>query len=92
MRVRRAVPLLCLASALAACASAPPVVREPGPRYTCCEAGEVDRVYQAGETLTIHWIVDPAARISGEVELNAHMTVIAIPPTAPSHPLLGVRG
>jgi hypothetical protein len=53
---------------------------------------EVDRVYQAGETLTIHWIVDPAARISGEVELNAHMTVIAIPPTAPSHPLLGVRG
>jgi hypothetical protein len=24
--------------------------------------------------LTIHWIVNPAARISGETELNAHMT------------------
>jgi hypothetical protein len=74
VRINRAASLLCLASALAACTSAPPVTPEPGPRYTCCEAGELERVYQAGETLTIHWIVNPAARINGEIELNAQMT------------------
>ena len=74
MRLIRAVPFVCLASALAACTSAPPASQDRGPRYTCCEANEIERAYQPGETLTIHWIVNPGTRMSGEIELNAHIT------------------
>ncbi|MBM0235877.1 hypothetical protein JNW88_00040 [Micromonospora sp. ATA32] len=44
--------------------------------YTCCEAGDVDRLYQPGQTLTVHWTVespDPGAT-PPQVELTARLT------------------
>ncbi|MBU8856446.1 hypothetical protein KSK32_04125 [Micromonospora sp. WMMB482] len=47
------------------------------PTYTCCEALDVDRPYQPGQTLTVHWTVespDEPSSTSPQVELAARLT------------------
>ena len=79
MNVPRARLLICLVTPfLGACGAAPTGRVSAAPvTYTCCEAGDVDRLYQPGQTLTLHWIVvspnKPAATPS-RVELTAHLT------------------
>ncbi|MGW3855802.1 hypothetical protein [Micromonospora arida] len=45
--------------------------------YTCCDGQDVDTVYQPGQEMTVHWIVqpgtDPAAK-PAQVELTARLT------------------
>lgn len=71
--------LACLVVPLmAACGTEPsgPVTAAPA-TYTCCEAQDVDRPYQPGQTLTVHWIVVPADEPDGtppQVELAARLT------------------
>ncbi|MBM0258105.1 hypothetical protein JNW89_16060 [Micromonospora sp. 4G55] len=45
--------------------------------YSCCEAQDVDRPYQPGQTLTVHWTVespDEPGRTPPQVELTARLT------------------
>ncbi|WP_232233926.1 hypothetical protein [Micromonospora chokoriensis] len=45
--------------------------------YTCCDATDVDTVYQPGQKLILHWIVTPGtapASKSPQVELTARLT------------------
>ncbi|MDI5940348.1 MULTISPECIES: hypothetical protein [Micromonospora] len=80
MNVSRARLLACAVMPfLAACgpgASGPAEAAAPV-TYTCCEAQDVDKSYQAGETLTVHWTVEspeqPGAASTG-FELTARLT------------------
>ncbi|MEU4777768.1 hypothetical protein [Micromonospora sp. NPDC023633] len=79
MSVSRVRLLTCLVMPLlAACATEP-----SGPAttasviYTCCEAPDVDRLYQPGQTLTLHWTVESPeepGRTPPQVELTARLT------------------
>jgi hypothetical protein len=45
--------------------------------YSCCEAGDVDTLYQPGQTLTIHWMVNRSDEPDATplpVELAARLT------------------
>ncbi|MFD2767082.1 hypothetical protein [Micromonospora eburnea] len=45
--------------------------------YSCCEAGDIDRPYQPGQTLTVHWTVESPeqpAVAPPQVELTARLT------------------
>ncbi|MFC0100984.1 hypothetical protein ACFFKH_26140 [Micromonospora marina] len=70
--------LCCLAvPLLAACGTGPSEVAAAPPTYTCCEALDVDRPYQPGQTLTVHWTVefpDEPSSTSPQVELAARLT------------------
>jgi hypothetical protein len=63
---------------VAACAAQPsrsPAV--PQVTYSCCETKDVDTLYQPGQTLTIHWIVnrsDESGATPLPVELGARLT------------------
>lgn len=64
---------------LAACGAEPSemVAEVPPSAYTCCEDLDVDRPYQAGQTLTVRWTVespDEPGSTSPQVELTAHLT------------------
>ncbi|MGB2568835.1 hypothetical protein ACPFP2_10340 [Micromonospora citrea] len=66
--------LACLVlTFLAACDTTP-----SGPvAATCCEARYVNRSYQPGETLTVHWSVGPSdepGAIPPQVQLTARLT------------------
>jgi hypothetical protein len=53
----RLVTAACIVSALAACTPAAPA---PTPaRYTCCDANDVNKIYEPGQTMTVHWTVVP---------------------------------
>ncbi|MGN9813650.1 hypothetical protein ACTMSW_30415 [Micromonospora sp. BQ11] len=79
MSVPRVRLLTCLVvPLLTACATEP-----SGPAttasvtYTCCEAPDIDRVYQPDQTLTVHWTVVSPEEPGGappHVELTAHLT------------------
>lgn len=63
---------------LAACGTEPadPVTAAPV-TYTCCADQDVDRLYQPGQTLTVHWIVksaDEPGATPPRVELTARLT------------------
>jgi hypothetical protein len=64
--------------ALASCTATSSTSTETGPSFTCCEAADINRDYQPGDTLTLHWIVAPGKLGSGsptrELDLNAHLT------------------
>jgi hypothetical protein len=67
----------CLLAALAACGATPstPPRTAPKQRYTCCDVSDMNRDYHPGDTVTLHWIVDPAGLgPSDGVELDAHLT------------------
>ncbi|MEU2702391.1 hypothetical protein [Micromonospora aurantiaca (nom. illeg.)] len=71
--------LSCLAvPLLAACGAEPSeMVAEVPPTYTCCEDLDVDKPYQPGQTLTVHWTVespDEPGSASPQVELAARLT------------------
>lgn len=59
-------------------ASSPAGPTSTGQAYTCCAAADVNRDYEPGQTLTIHWIVAPGklSRDSSprQIELNARLT------------------
>jgi hypothetical protein len=63
---------------LASCTATSSSSSETGPSYTCCEAADINRDYQPGDTLAIHWIVDPGKLSSDSptraLELNACLT------------------
>jgi hypothetical protein len=79
MKASRVALVACLALAgLVGCGTRPSTPASAAPKtYTCCEAKDVDRTYQPGETLALHWIVNspngPAAGSPG-VELTARLT------------------
>jgi hypothetical protein len=60
---------------LASCTATSVTPSETGPSYTCCEAADINRDYQPGDTMAIHWIVIPGKLSNDsprpEVELNA---------------------
>jgi hypothetical protein len=67
----------CLVPALASCTATSPAPTAAGPTYTCCQAADINRTYQPGQTLTVHWIVVPASGGIGtptQVELRARLT------------------
>jgi len=71
--LRLAIVVTCLA--VSACSSQPAPAAARGPSYTCCDANDIERTYQPGQTLTVHWVVDPGepgapVRV---VELAAHL-------------------
>ena len=74
------IPLLvgAISNAVASCTATTPTTTEIGPAYTCCEAADVNRNYEPGDTLAIHWIVAPDELSTGgparEVELTARLT------------------
>ncbi|MGC5020859.1 hypothetical protein [Micromonospora sp. DT47] len=78
MNVSRVRLLACLVMPfLAACGDEPSGPVTAAPTYTCCEAGDVDRLYQPGQTLTVHWTVESPDEPSGtppQVELTARLT------------------
>ena len=63
---------------LASCTATSTTSSEAGTSYTCCEAADINRDYQPGDTLAIHWIVIPGSLRSDsptrELELNARLT------------------
>ncbi|MFR9780613.1 hypothetical protein ACL02O_31775 [Micromonospora sp. MS34] len=63
---------------LTACGAEPSAAMAVAPvTYTCCEARDIDRLYQPGETLTVHWTVVPPAEPGGtrpQVQLTARLT------------------
>ncbi|MGN9803046.1 hypothetical protein [Micromonospora sp. L32] len=79
MNVSRGRLLACLVMPLlAACSAEPsgPVAAAPV-TYSCCEARDVDRLYQPGQTLTVHWTVESPDEPGGtppQVELTARLT------------------
>ncbi|WP_230687079.1 hypothetical protein [Catellatospora vulcania] len=75
MKVYRAAVIGCLLLAMTSCtATASPPTRA-GTAYTCCDAADVDREYQPGQTLTVQWIVVPGEPgVGGPVELHARLT------------------
>jgi hypothetical protein len=80
MKVSRAWLLVCLiAPLMTACvtvrtetSTAPPVT------YTCCETAEIDKLYEPGETFTLHWMVEvsdePTTAAPRQVDLKAELT------------------
>lgn len=63
---------------LASCTAATSTTSsEAGTSYSCCEAADINRDYQPGDTLAIHWIVIPGSLRSDsptrELELNARL-------------------
>jgi hypothetical protein len=79
MNVLRVRLLACLVvPLLAACGAEPsgPVGEAPV-TYSCCADLDVDRPYQPGQTLTVHWTVEPSDHPGGtvpQVELTARLT------------------
>jgi hypothetical protein len=79
MNVSRVRLLACLVMPfLAACGAEPsgPVAAAPV-TYSCCESRDVDRLYQPGQTLTVHWTVESPEEPGGtppQVELTARLT------------------
>ncbi|PSK63099.1 hypothetical protein B0E53_04968 [Micromonospora sp. MH33] len=79
MNVPRVPLLACLVMPfLAACGAEPAgPVTAASVTYSCCEARDVDRPYQPGQTLTVHWTVESPEEPGGtppEVELTARLT------------------
>ncbi|MER5705104.1 hypothetical protein ABT023_24575 [Micromonospora sp. NPDC002296] len=79
MNVSRVRLLTCMVMPLlAACGAESSGPGEAAPTtYTCCEAQDVDRLYQPGQTLTVHWTVDSPEEPGGnppQVELAARLT------------------
>jgi len=77
MRPPLAVALVLLGLVAAACgggAATPAPVATTS--YTCCPRDDVDRVWQPGETLTLHWTARPGTRsgASHVVRLTATLT------------------
>jgi hypothetical protein len=74
------LPLLtgAVSNAVVSCTATPPTSTETGLAYTCCEAADVNRNYEPGDTLAIHWVVATAEFSTGgqrrEVELNVRLT------------------
>ncbi|SCE66704.1 hypothetical protein GA0070607_0149 [Micromonospora coriariae] len=79
MDVPRVRLLACLVlPLLAACGVEPsgPVAAAPV-TYSCCEALDVDRLYQPGQTMAVHWTVessDDSGATPPRVELTARLT------------------
>ncbi|GGM33177.1 hypothetical protein GCM10011608_17090 [Micromonospora sonchi] len=45
--------------------------------YSCCETADIEKLYQPGQTFTLHWIVgvrDASATVPPRVELQASLT------------------
>ncbi|MFD0582301.1 hypothetical protein [Dactylosporangium darangshiense] len=78
MKLCRTLVIGSLPLAMAACTATPSTPTATGPAYTCCEAADINRDYQPGQTLTVHWIVVPGKLSTGspahEVELNARLS------------------
>ncbi|NYF56518.1 hypothetical protein [Micromonospora purpureochromogenes] len=79
MNVTRVRLLTCMVMPLlAACGTEPSGPVEGIPvTYTCCEARDIDRLYQPGQTLTVHWTVESPEEPGGtppQVELAASLT------------------
>lgn len=77
MKLCRTALIACLLPAMASCTVAPQPPTSGGPSYTCCEAADIDREYQPGQSLTLHWIVVPgqpgAAGPTRQFELRAQL-------------------
>ena len=75
---RAAGPLLVLLGLLgAACGgAAPPPARVATSSFSCCTREDVERVWQPGETLTLHWIVTDGPRVAAPhaVKLTATLS------------------
>ncbi|MFG2107102.1 hypothetical protein [Micromonospora chersina] len=79
MNATRVRLLACLVMPLlAACGTEPSgPVSAARVTYTCCDAQDVDRPYQPGQTLTLHWTVESPDQPGGtppQVELTARLT------------------
>lgn len=78
MRLFRSAVVAVLLLTLASCTATSSAPSETGPSYTCCEAADINRDYQPGDTVAIHWIVVPGRLSSDapprELELNACLT------------------
>jgi hypothetical protein len=79
MKPSRVGIVACLAVPLLASCSAEPVkpVATTQMAYSCCEAKDVDTLYQPGQTVTVHWTVqspDNPAASPPQVELAARLT------------------
>lgn len=79
MNVTRVRLLTCMVMPLlAACdAEASGPVTAASVTYSCCEAQDVDRPYQPGQTLTVHWTAESSEEPGGtpsQVELTARLT------------------
>ncbi|MCZ7438130.1 hypothetical protein O7598_17100 [Micromonospora sp. WMMC241] len=79
MNVTRVRLLACVVIPLLAACDAEPSSPETAASvtYSCCEAQDVDKPYQPGQTLTVHWTVEPSDEPGGtppQVELTARLT------------------
>lgn len=78
MNASRGWLLACLVVPLtAACGPEPSGPVRAAPTYTCCAARDVGTLYQPGQILTVHWIVespDEPGAIPPQVELAARLT------------------
>ncbi|GGM56393.1 hypothetical protein ACFFX1_29475 [Dactylosporangium sucinum] len=78
MKPCRTLVIGSLVLAMASCTATPSIPTGTATTYTCCEAADIDRDYQPGQTLTVHWTVVPGTLTAGgpahEVELNARLT------------------
>ena len=48
-----------LLGALTSCTATTSTSTQTGPTYACCEAADITKDYQPGDTLALHWIVTP---------------------------------
>ena len=75
-RIRSGVVWACTLS-LAACGgpAAPPAPGPPSYQYTCCLKSDIERDWQPGQTLTLHWIarLEPAASMP-----KNHLEVLSV--------------
>jgi hypothetical protein len=77
MRPHLAVGLVLVVLVAAACGGgAPAPTPAAATSYTCCLRDDVDRVWQPGETLTLHWTAKPGtgSGASHVVRLTATLT------------------
>jgi hypothetical protein len=70
MRIGRALPLALVLPLLSSCGYSPPSTTV-GASYSCCRVEDL-RDYAAGETVALHWIVQPGRAFG--VELTAVLT------------------
>lgn len=78
--VRIAVGGIAVLTAMAACTSTAPTapVKRATFAYTCCAAADTERVWHAGDVLTIHWLVQQGVPTElarpNEVELSTGLS------------------
>jgi hypothetical protein len=58
---------------------------------TCCTQADIDRLWQPGATVELHWMVESRTRIKGNPEMGSDGVVITADLTGPATAGLGYR-